>query len=89
MRPTRAPDPYSPALASPFDHDAFYAVGEPEHGSLAARDADTGLRCACGREVVNALNDSTVRTGWAHVGVGDASDRTGLEVYMPKLRAVG
>jgi hypothetical protein len=80
-----APDPYDPALGSPFDHDAFYVDGEPYQGDVP----DTGLRCACGREVVNTLNDPPVRTGWAHVGCGDASDKTGMEVYMPKLQAVG
>lgn len=72
---SRPPDPWDPGLGDPYDHSAFYVEGDPyveEH----AFDHDTGLRCGCGREVVGTLNDSCP-TGWAHVGIGDASDATG------------
>lgn len=83
-----APDPYDPDLPSAFDHDAFYVEGEPYQGDVP----DTGLRCHCGREVVATLNDPDGSAyGWAHVGIGDASDRTGDEIDQPRttLRAVG
>lgn len=71
----RTPDPYNPALPSAFDHDAFYVEGEPYQGEAA--ELDTGLRCHCGREVVSTLNETT-STGWAHVGIGDASEPNGM-----------
>jgi len=51
------------------DHDAFYFEGAPNRDQAA--EADTGLRCWCGREVVAVLDedeDEIYPTGWAHVG---------------------
>lgn len=64
-----APDPWGKELPSAYDHDAFYESGEPVWG--ADYDCDTGLRCWCGREVVN---DEDSPTGWSHVGIGMRSD---------------
>ncbi len=61
-------------MSSPNDHTAFYVEGAPIVGDAA--ELDTGLRCHCGLEVVNTMNDLAVRSGWAHVGVGDKDDRT-------------
>lgn len=68
-----APDPYDPALRSPFDHVAFYTFGEPFRGEVE----DTGLRCFCGREVIGVELDESP-TGWSHVGVGDRHDPAGM-----------
>ena len=67
-------NPYDPRLPSAFDHDAFYVEGEPTRDY----DGDTGLRCHCGREVVAVMDNEETRTGWAHVGIGDAHDRTDM-----------
>jgi len=40
-------------------HQAFY-----DHGAPADSDTDTGLRCACGKEVVYAADEKR----WVHVG---------------------
>lgn len=64
--PAYGPDPHDPELRSAFDHAAFY-----DHGGPAKGIEDTGLRCYCGREVVA---DDEARTGWAHVGIGDATE---------------
>lgn len=72
----RTPDPSDPSLPSAFDHPAFYVEGEPYHGEAA--ELDTGLRCSCGREVVAVWDFDESPTGWAHVGVGDENDRTGM-----------
>ena len=52
-----------------IEHGAFYFEGGPVWGP--AYDEDTGLRCTCGREVVN--NDDSP-TGWSHVGEMDIND---------------
>jgi hypothetical protein len=58
---------------TPFDHRAFYTSGAP-----VGTDEDTGLRCACGREIISTED---TQTGWAHVGVGDWDDLTGLDEW--------
>ena len=52
----------------PDYHEAFYFDGLPNGGPTA--DEDTGLRCYCGREVVNTIGEDFLihPTGWAHVG---------------------
>lgn len=72
----KTPDPYDPGLEPAFDHDAFYVAGEPILGEAA--ELDTGLRCHCGREVVVVMDWEETETGWAHVGIGDAHDHTGM-----------
>jgi hypothetical protein len=56
-----------PPILSDTDHEAFYFEGAPERVHI---DDDSGLRCWCGHEVVNTINEDfgDYPTGWAHVG---------------------
>jgi hypothetical protein len=74
------PDPFDPQLISPFEHNAFL-YPQPSWVEVWRRGevVDTGLRCACGREVV-AVEDSV--SGWAHVGIGDESDPAGYTEWL-------
>lgn len=78
--PPSAPDPHDPGLISPFDHHAILDA-RPTWTEVWVGDEclDTGLRCACGREVVA---DEESPSGWAHVGVGQEGDLTHYRIWL-------